>query len=270
MSKLIIQTLTWNKLDMLSVVMASIEPALKGIDYSWHIKDNGSIDRTVEEASKWNNVVMHAYPNNRQSFAQGMNYIFQAANPSDDDLILLLNNDVIFNDDNSIKQMINCLKDDVGVVGARLTYTGTNKLQHAGVVFHESNLLPIHFKAHQEVDNDSKKNREFQAVTGAVLLTKAKYYREVCKTNPSKIDGMDETYQWMYEDIDLCLSIKRLGKKIIYCGETEISHRESATLKENPVNRLFLNDNITHFRKRHHGHYVADAAMYRNNPKLGL
>ena len=66
-----------------------------------------------------------------------MNYLFNIASPADNDTIMLLNNDVIFNDTTSINSMLNIMHKDpsVGVVGARLLYTGTNKLQHAGVVF---------------------------------------------------------------------------------------------------------------------------------------
>ncbi len=265
MSKLIIQTLTWNKLPLLEALNKSLRPALEGIDYVWHIKSNGCADGTVEAASKWENTVLHAYPDNKQSFAEGMNYIFEQAKPEDDDLILLLNNDVEFRDTESIHNMIKCVNDDTGVVGCRMLYTGTDKLQHAGVVFHEGNSLPIHLRAGEVSSERDEKNRYFQAVTGAVLLTKAKLYRDVCQ-NPSGRSGMDEQYRWMYEDIDLCLAIRGMGKNIVYCGQTNIFHGESVSLKENPVNRMYLKENIQHFRDRWQDNYANDRISYLVNP----
>lgn len=266
-----ILTLTWNGLPMLATLNVSMRPALEGLDWKWHIKDNGSVDGTIDEIRKWDGgVVPYAYPNNKQSFAEGMNYLFEQANANDEDYILLLNNDVEFMDSDSIRNMIATMTNDVGAVGARLLFTGTNRLQHAGVIFHRVNQLPIHFRAGQESDSAAEMNRHFQAVTGAVLLTKAKYYRQVSTDNKSGIAGMDEKYQWMYEDIDLCLSIRSLGKKIVYCGKTNISHRESATLKENPLNKLFLNPNIQRFRLKWHGKYECDHAAYERQSDFGL
>lgn len=270
MNRLFLFTLTWNRLPMLATLNASVRPALEGLNWFWYVKDNGSKDGTVDEVKQWGErVIPYAYPNNRQSFSEGMNYLFANAKPDDEDFVLLLNNDVEFLDQNSIHEMISAMTDDVGIVGARLLYTGTNKLQHAGVVFHEANQLPIHFRSGQENDIDSEKNRTFQAVTGAVLLTKGKYYRQAFQ-NKSGTVGLDETYQWMYEDIDFCLSVAAMGKKIVYCGKTKISHRESATINENPVNRLFLNQNIKRFREKWHGRYASDRIAYESNKNHNL
>jgi len=116
-----------------------------GWDYpEWYIRDNGSKDGTVEKVKHWKfssdmplGERVFAIGHNRDNFSQGVNYLFEKANPKDDDLILLLNNDVKFNDDTSLLNMVNLMTPDVGVVGARLLYPGTNKLQHAGVIFSE-------------------------------------------------------------------------------------------------------------------------------------
>jgi len=247
-------------------------PALESLDWRWHVKDNGSEDRTIDEMSAWNEpgIIPYAYPNNRQSFAEGMNYLFDKSQAAPDDHILLLNNDVEIQDTDSIKNMIAAMTDDVGMVGARLVFTGTNKIQHAGVIFHQNNQLPIHFRAGQESDAVAEQNRYFQAVTGAVVMTKAKYYKNICTTNKSGIGGLDEKYIWMYEDIDACLAIGAMGKKIVYCGKTNISHRESATLKENPVNKLFFQPNIQRFRTKWHGKYAVDDQTYNTQRDYGL
>lgn len=267
-----IMTLTWDALPMLSTLWKSLEPALEGIDYKWHIKDNGSKDGTAAVAATWGpNVISYAYPNNDLTFAEGMNWIYEQAKPADDDLILLLNNDIEFNDTVSLKKMIALLNDrDAGMVGARLKFTNTNKLQHAGVIFEPSHRMPIHFRAGQESDALAEKNREFQAVTGALVLTRSSYYKKVCTTNKSGRVGMDEKYRWAFEDIDMCLAIKyNENKPILYCGETNISHGESVSLKKNPVNKLFMNPNVEHFRGKWQGKYALDRALYLRDPALG-
>jgi|SRR5579885_2253900 len=267
-------TLTWNGLDKLTKLKESLIPALQGINYTWLIKDNASKDETVSVASSWEgNIKVIPYKDNRQNFAEGMNFLFNEASPADNDQILLLNNDVIFNDQNSLKSMREILGNDpeVGVVGARLLYTGTNRLQHAGVVFDPAFHAPIHFRCNEPSDEQAEKDRLFQVVTGAVLLTKADHFRNVYKDNKSGINGMDERFIWAFDDVDFCLSIHHnLKKKIVYCGKTNIFHEESASLKKNPANKLFVNHNLKLLREKWNGRCLIDKDIYLRNPNHNL
>jgi GT2 family glycosyltransferase len=266
-----ILTLTWQACDKLTKLKESLLPALNGLDWTWIIKSNGCIDGTCEKVSTWGSQVkLIQCPDNRQNFSEGVNHCFQTAAPKDNDLVMLLNNDVIFNDTKSIKEMIALLKDDVGVVGARLFYPNSKKLQHAGV-FINYNGLPLHFHHGAIDDEHSAKNREFQVVTGAVWLTKAEYFRNICTTNKSGINGLDEQFIWCFDDVDACLSIKyNLGKRIVYCGKTNIFHEESASLKKNPVNMLHLSHNVNLLRRKWVGRYQVDRPLYENNLDQGL
>ncbi len=274
MNKLWIFTLTWNALDKLSKLRNSLTPSLAGIDYNWLIRDNCSKDNTIAVASTWGSKVqVIPYKDNLQNFAAGCNYLFNIAAPADNDLIMLLNNDIIFNDTTSIKNMISLIEKDasVGVVGCRLMYTNTQKLQHAGVVFDDRYKLPTHFRTGEATDEAATKNRLFQIVTGAALLTRAEYFKNAWSKNSSGIKGMDETYHWAFDDVDLCLSIKyNMDKKIVYCGNTNIFHEESASLKKNPTNKLFLPHNINYLRKKWLGRYMIDKPLYIKNSKYNL
>lgn len=267
-------TLTWNACDKLTKLKESILPALEGIDYTWIIKDNASNDDTVAVSSSWGDKVkVIPYKDNLQNFSAGMNYCFAEASPRDNDLVMLLNNDVVFNDKKSIKNMIDIIdKDDtVGAVGCRLLYTGTDKLQHAGVVFDSKLRMPFHFRSGHKSDNDAEKNRLFQVVTGAVLLTRGEYFRNAWNKNKSGIKGMDENYHWAFDDVDLCLSInKNMNKKIVYCGKTNIFHEESASLKKKPTNKLFMNHNTNYLVTKWGSKYEADFDAYKRNPKHNL
>lgn len=271
---LYILTLNWNGLDKLTKLHQSLMPALGHTSYTWLIKDNASKDNTVETVKSWEgNIKVIPYKDNRQNFATGMNYLFNIASPADNDTIMLLNNDVIFNDTTSINSMLNIMHKDpsVGVVGARLLYTGTDKLQHAGVVFDKRYKTPMHFRVGQPSDADAEKNRLFQVVTGAVLITKAGLYRNAYAKNPSGARGMDENYHWAFDDVDLCLAINyNMKKKIVYCGNTNISHEESATLKKNPANKLFLNHNLLYLFDKWQKTYVIDGDIYNSDARHNL
>ena len=268
MGNLFILTLTWNKIDKLGRLKESLIPALKNINYSWFIKDNASKDNTFEIASEWGqenkNINVIKYKDNLQNFSEGMNYLFNVATPKDNDFVLLLNNDVIFNDTTSINNMISLMKGNVGIVGAKLLFTGTNRLQHAGVVFTDLKL-PKNYRNGENDDESSSRSRYFQAVTGAVMLTTAGIYRNICTNNKSGIQGFDEMLVWSFDDVDACLSVKyNLKKDIVYCGKTNIFHDESASLKINPVNRLFLNKNSQYFLEKWRKVINVDFEKYGN------
>lgn len=271
---LYIFTLTWNGEDKLVKLKNSLMPCLEGVDYTWLIKDNASKDNTIETASQWGDKVkVLPYKNNQQNFSQGMNYLFEAASPQDNDQVLLLNNDVIFNDSQSIKNMANILDKDskVGAVGCKLLFTDTDKLQHAGVVFDPKFKGPMHFRSGQTADDNSNKDRLFQVVTGAVLLTKAEYFKNACTTNKSGAKGMDEKYHWAFDDVDLCLSIKyNMNKLIVYCGKTNVFHEESASLKKNPTNKLFMTHNLNTLKDKWNNKAVLDKDFYEKDPKYNL
>ena len=160
---------------------------------------------------------------------------------------------------------------NIGIVGTRLLYSNTNTIQHAGIVFNPFNNLPINFRDRQNNDIFAEKNRLFQAVTGAVLLTKSEYYKNSCTDNPSGIKGMDERYQWAFDDVDLCMSIGyEMKKKIVYCGKNKVFHESSASLKKNPRNMLYIGQNISHFKNKWQHKYMIDYNQYSNNIKYNL
>lgn len=248
-------TLNWQGKDKISKLKTSIIPALSDIDYTWHIKDNNSTDGSVEEIKNWNdiNINLIEYPNNQQSYSQGMNLLFKEASPKSDDIVLTLNNDVVFNNTNSIKNMLKILLEDdnIGVLGAKLNYTNTDKLQHCGVLFH-NNGLPFHYRGGLSESHRDRRDRYYPAVTGAVSMLKADVFAN-CYKNKSGNVGFNENYFWAFEDIDMCMRAQyHLKKQNLYCGNTNIFHEESGSLKKNPVNKMFVNNNIKQFMENWH------------------
>jgi GT2 family glycosyltransferase len=262
MSKLIVLTLHWNQKDLIERLYKTLIPAVEMFDYKWYVKDNGSKDGSIDFLKSIENdrVDVLYCGHNTDSFSSGMNILFERANPADDDVIMLLNNDLWFVDKKSVVEMHKLLTDDTGVVGARILYPDGKRLQHAGVYFSKKyNYFPYHYR-HKEIDDaDSRKTREFQAVTGALMLVRAGDYRRVCTDNKSGRVGMREALFWSFEDIDLALAVKyNMHKKVMYCGKTEVYHEESATLKKNPMHKLMLGNNVKVFREKWNGIYKHD------------
>jgi O-antigen biosynthesis protein len=274
---LYILTLNWDGAAKLEKLYNSLLPSLQDVSFKWLIKDNGSKDNSLQIIKEWNNdnVIPHDYKHNRDNFAGGCNFLFNEACCKEDDLILLLNNDTIIDNKASIKNMIDLINkdNDIGAVGCKLLYDKSKKIQHAGVVFStKTGLLPTNYRRGETQTPEDNLDREFQAITAACMLTKAKFYENICRENKSKLNGLDTNFNWAFEDVSACLSIKyNMKKKIVYCGDTSILHEESATLNINPVNKLFMNHNVNHFLHLWKGKYdYDDAAKYLSNPKYNL
>lgn len=241
--KLFIFTLNWNGADLINVLHGSLLPNLKKFDWTWVIRDNGSTDNSADLIKSFNNKNIHLLKigHNRDNYSKGMNFLSDYANAGNDDYILHLNNDIKFNDNTSIQKMVDLMDNDadIGQVGAKLNYAGSSKIQHCGVVFDKKFTLPIHLDDGVEESDRHRRNRYMSALTGAVCLNRASILKKA---------RMDEKFLWCFDDIDLNLQIGYLlGKKLVYCGGTNISHHSSISLKKNPINRLFLQQNARNF-----------------------
>lgn len=261
-----ILTLSWQGVDKLRKLYKSLMPALEGLEWSWFIKDNGSTDGSVEEVRSWENTNIHltAYPHNRDNYSMGMNFLFKEANPNNQDLVLTLNNDVVIKEPQSLRNMIKLMKNDIdiGLVGAKLSYSNTNIIQHCGVLFHPRYTLPFHYRSGAEEQERDCINRYYPIVTGAVALTRGDIFRELM---------FNEKFFWAFEDCDFAMRINHhLKKKVVYCGETNIEHEESASLKKNPVNKMFLQSNCQLFMQDWRNHIDTSLVEKYGNPKFNV
>lgn len=114
--------------------------------------------------------------------------------------------------------------DSIGLQGAKLLYDDSH-VQHCGIVYGylKSDLL-THYHVYLSAPASAErvnKEREFQFVTGALLAIRSEVFREV--------KGFDENYYFGYEDLDLCLKVRRVGFRVLYNPKIETYHFESKT-----------------------------------------
>ena len=112
---------------------------------------------------------------------------------------------------------------EIGVVGARLQFPD-GRLQHAGVTILDG--VPGHpFYGYPEDHPgyffSSVLPRNYSAVTGACLMTRAEVFRSA--------GGFDETFATNFNDIDYCLRVGRLGLRVVCNPFARLVHHETAT-----------------------------------------
>lgn len=139
--------------------------------------------------------------------------------------LLLLNNDTWLENPDSIREMLMlCMREDVGIVGARLLYPD-DTIQHAGVIVGLGGVAGHAFLG-------EKKNapgyfcrnlcvQDYSAVTAACLMVKASVFREV--------GGMNTNLKVAFNDVDFCMRVGEKGYRIVYQPSAVLYHDESRT-----------------------------------------
>jgi len=169
-------------------------------------------------------IVKIANPDGQFNFSHINN---QAAKHINSDFILFLNDDVEVISGNWLSQMVGWAQlSGIGVVGARLLFSD-GRVQHGGVVPSlPGNVGRTAFRGLAGSEPGylfaARVSRNCSAVTAACMITPTKLFKE--------IGGFDaQNFPVAYSDVDYCLRVRALGKRIVYCGEIELYHHEGAS-----------------------------------------
>lgn len=139
------------------------------------------------------------------------------------DYLLLLNNDTQIINEDCMEQLLGfCMREDVGIVGARLYYED-DTIQHAGVIVGVSGIAGHAFIGNSGTDPGYFGRvicvQDYSAVTAACMMVKKEVYNQV--------GGLSPELAVAFNDIDFCLKVRRLGKLIVYNPYAQLYHYES-------------------------------------------
>lgn len=158
----------------------------------------------------------------------------QAAEQATGSYLLFLNNDTqILHPEWLSRMMAHAQRPDVGIVGARLVYPESGRIQHAGVIVGLDGVADHHFIGQLELDEPGYLNRalleqDYSAVTGACQLIRKDLYVSV-----GGQDQVDLTVS--YNDIDLCLKVVSRGLRVVWTPFATLVHHGSVTQKSDQV-----------------------------------
>lgn len=150
-----------------------------------------------------------------------------AAKETTGQYLLFLNNDIEIIEPNWMEEMLMyAQREDVGAVGAKLYYPN-NTVQHNGVI---TGIGPDGVAAHSHVGEGIHEvgymgrlyyAQDVNAVTAACMMVSKKIFDEV--------DGFDEDLAVAYNDVDLCLKIRKAGYLNVINPFATAYHYESVT-----------------------------------------
>lgn len=139
------------------------------------------------------------------------------------DYLLFLNNDTEIINEDCLQELLGyCMRKDVGAVGARLYYED-GSIQHAGVIV---GLGGVAGHAFADFPRESPgyfgrivMAQDYSAVTAACMMVRREVFEEV--------GGFDPQWAVAFNDVDLCLKIRKAGYLIVYNPYAELMHYES-------------------------------------------
>lgn len=137
--------------------------------------------------------------------------------------ILLLNNDVEIINGSCLEEMLMfAQRKDVGAVGAKLYYSD-DTVQHAGVILGlggTAGHAHKHFgRSHPGYMARASIAQNLTACTAACLMMRLDVFDEV--------GGLDESFEVAFNDVDLCMKIRKKGYLVVFTPYAELYHYES-------------------------------------------
>ena len=153
--------------------------------------------------------------------------------------ILFLNNDIEVICKGWLKAMLeHSIRKEVGAVGAKLIFSN-NTIQHAGTVLglggmagHSHKHFPAESNGYFGALNTI---RNYSAITAACMMTRKEVFEEVGRFDEIKLSVA-------FNDVDLCLKIRKKGYLIVYTPYAALYHYESVSrgYDLNPDEILFM------------------------------
>ncbi|MDO4616796.1 MAG: glycosyltransferase family 2 protein [Lachnospiraceae bacterium] len=137
--------------------------------------------------------------------------------------LLLLNNDTSIITPDWMEQMLQyAQRGDVGAVGAKL-YFPDDTIQHAGVIIGMGGVAGHIFSGTPRAEYGYQARlisaQDLSAVTAACMMIPKAVYEAA--------GGFDERFKVAFNDVDLCMKIRSLDKKIVFTPYAELYHYES-------------------------------------------
>ncbi|MCT1539296.1 MULTISPECIES: glycosyltransferase [Lysinibacillus] len=215
---------TKDRIDLLSVCISSIIENTTYKKYEIIVVNNQSEKKeTYDYFEKMKDKIKVLDFNEPFNYSKMNNF---AVENTSEELLLFLNNDTEIIEPNWLTYMVEQgIREDVGVVGAKLLYTN-NTIQHAGVILgvggvanHSFLNLPKDSHGYFGMLRDI---RNCSAVTAACMLVRKKVFNEVNGFN-------EEALKVAFNDVDLCLKIVSEGYRCIWTPLAVLYHHESAT-----------------------------------------
>jgi GT2 family glycosyltransferase len=187
-----------------------------------------SEDDLAAQRTKFNDLVSDprvrtlAYSPSAFNFARGNNLGMTKTRGS---LLCFLNDDVEVIGEDWLEQLVTRVAVGGAAAAGPMLYYPSDLIQHAGVLLGVGGVADHAFRnverGHHGYFTRAALEQDYTCLTAACLLIR----REVCDA----VGGFDETLPSAFNDVDLCIRIRRAGGRIVWTPSAQLYHHESLT-----------------------------------------
>ncbi|MEC8175982.1 MAG: glycosyltransferase [Bacteroidota bacterium] len=236
--KTAIVIINYNGLNLIKKFMPSI--ITNSSNFNIYVIDNNSTDDSVNYIK--NNFSNINIINNSSNlgYAGGYN---EGIKKIDEDLLVFLNNDATFLDENSLSNLVKVFKENSEIKVAQpkiIDFTYQEKFEYSGAAGGFIDFFGYPFCrgrifSNVELKNNYNTTREVFWASGTCFAVRRSTFIEH--------KGFDERFFAHMEEIDLCWRIKRknIDDKIVAVGNSEVYHLGGGSLTYNSSNKYYLN-----------------------------
>lgn len=214
--------LNYNKPQLTLECVKSIWEHTEGWSYEVVLVDNGSTDESLAQLAPLGVAAQLVRVGVNRFFGEGNNIGFEASRGR---YVVFLNNDVTVTP-GWLAPLIDRLQADatIGATGPMMVYPD-GRLQEAGAQVLADGSSEQFGKGGNPDDPAYAQQRDVGYVSAAAVAMRRETFAQVL--------GFDLCYEpAYYEDADLCMKIRQLGLRVVYCPDTRIVHHENATSRD--------------------------------------
>lgn len=238
-------TVTYNSAPVLREFMDSLL-AQDGIDLRLYVIDNNSKDDTLAILSEYKDSRIHVHASNiNVGVAEGNNIGIRSALQQGCDLVLLLNNDTVF-DSGLLARMVEGLEQShcEMVVPKILYFDDPQKIWCAGGYFIGIRGSARHYGYQQRDRGDFDQPRIVDYSPTCCMLIR----REVF----NRVGFMDANYFVYFDDTDFCQRAHRAGIRLFYLPSARLLHKVSSlTGVESDFTYRYMTRNHVYYCLKH-------------------
>jgi GT2 family glycosyltransferase len=248
-----------------------IEPCLASIasleytPFEVILVDNASSDdspvKAREAAGRSNLDCIISRLGRNRGFAAANNHGFSLAVG---EVIMLLNPDTEVYPD-AVGALVEAIRDpDIGLAGCKIYYPDRRTLQHAGGYIRD-NGLTMHYGVDEPDNGQYDELADVAYVTGAAIAVKRDVF--------VKAGMLDEGYFPAYfEETDLCLRVRRLGRRVVYVPDAKVVHHEAVTTGKFTSRYYYLyhKNRIRYMLKNYSWRFLLDRALPFEEKWIGM
>lgn len=218
-NRVLVSVINWNNSKATEECVKSLLTQTEHLDIvvsdnDSRIEDFALAPDIVSKVTVWKN-------DHNLGFAGGHNKTIQYALENKYELILLMNNDAVFVENNGVSELVKCIRESgARAVAPLIVYEqDRDTVWFGGGVLDVASASSRHLHVGNPVTSVSTEPTEVSFLTGCCLLV--------------RLDGvrlMDERYFLYWEDADWCADALARNEKLVFCPEAVVAHSASMSL----------------------------------------